>query len=85
MLSACDKNFPMWISVIRDVLPDCEGCPTAMAQLKVAAATVINSAPGRPQDNALSRLHYEIRQYFALAAAGHFEAWKQEKAGGKRI
>ena len=74
-----NENFPMCVSIIRDVLPDCEGCASAMAQLKDAADRLTYAERGRAQDNAMSRLRRETETYFALAAAHRFEAWSQEK------
>ena len=82
MMTVRDDNFPMWVSVIRDVLPDCEGCASAMAQLKAAAELLADATGGRPQDNSMTRLRWETERYFSMAAAHRFEAWKQAKSGG---
>lgn len=79
MMTVRNENFPMWVSIIRDVLPDCEGCASAMAQLKAAADRLVDAERGRPQDNAMSSFRWETERYFAIAAAHRFEAWKQEK------
>ncbi|WP_420567860.1 hypothetical protein [Thalassovita sp.] len=84
MMTVRNENFPMWVSIIRDVLPDCEGCASAMAQLKAAADVLASAERGRPQDNAMTRLRWETERYFALAAAHRFEAWKQAKSEGQR-
>ncbi len=79
MMTVRNENFPMWVSTIRDVLPDCEGCASAMAQMKVAADQLVDAPRGRPQDNAMTRLRWEMERYFTLAAAHRFEEWKQQK------
>ncbi len=74
-----NENFPMWVSIIRDVLPYCAGCASAMARLKVAADQLTDAPRGRPQDNAMTRLRRETERYLAMAAAQRFEAWQQAK------
>ena len=79
MMTVRNENFPMWVSIIRDVLPDCERCASAMAQLKAVADVLVSAECGRPQDIAMTRLRWETERYFAVAAANRYEAWKQAK------
>lgn len=76
MMTVRNENFEMWVSVIGDVMPDCEGGAPALGPLRGAAGALAFAERGRTQDNALSHLRRETERYFALAAAHRFEAWK---------
>lgn len=82
MSGRCDVNQPLWVGVIRDVLPDCEGCGPAMIAMRVLANEMVRASPGRPRQAALIRLRHETAKYYSLAAAQRYEAWQEPQAAG---
>lgn len=76
-------DFEMWLSILQELLPDCEPCPQPMVTLLTRADQLAFSQKGRGRDNALSRLRYEVKSYFALAAGARLEAYRAAKHGGQ--
>lgn len=79
MSGQCDANHPLWFGVIRDVLPDCEGCGPAMIAMRVSADQMVRARSGRPRKDALIRLRYETAKYYSLAAAQRYEVWQGDQ------
>ncbi len=83
LMSLRNETFPCWVSVLRDVLPDCRDCRPAVVPLRVAATDLVNAIDRRAQGRALAALRADVDRYFAMAAAKRFTDWKAAKAGGQ--
>lgn len=80
MMTVRNENFAIWVSVIRDVIPDCEGSVAVLMPVKVAAEELTTAEAGDPQHRAMTRLRWEIKRYFEMAAARRFDAWKRVRS-----
>lgn len=74
-----NEDFAMWLSAIREVLPDCQGGAEALAPLRYAADQVVSAKTPETQSTAMALMRWEAQRYFTLVAAHRFEAWKVER------
>lgn len=77
LMTVRDRNVPLWIGVLREVLPDCGSGPEALTPLRAAAAALTRAAPGDLRDRAMTRLRLAVHAYHTRAAAHRHDAWRR--------
>ncbi|MCZ4258567.1 hypothetical protein O4H53_23740 [Sulfitobacter sp. G21635-S1] len=69
------QDAKMWADALRDILPDCEGCPKTLEPLRIAATGFAHGA-GDNRELSLSRLRFAVRNYYRMQAGQRLEAWR---------
>lgn len=75
------EDFAMWLRVLREVLPDCEGGGPQLIAVKVSAAVLVEAPDTHARTIALDRLRIEIANHFRKAAAQRVEAFREASEG----
>ena len=81
LMVVADPNLRMWIGILEEILPDCEGCPDELVPVRETAAALVGARTTTKRDNALVWLRDETRRYYQRAAAYRHEAWRLAKGG----
>lgn len=71
-----DENFPMWVECLRAVLPDCDECSLALADVRVSANLLVEQKSA----HSLTWLRRDVFEYYRLTAAKRFEALQEKHA-----
>lgn len=70
------RDHDTWAASLRDILPDCEGCPEALERLRVAASGFAYSGPSQRPDD-LMRIRFAVRVYYRMQAGTRLQAWRE--------
>ncbi|WP_320176647.1 hypothetical protein [Roseovarius pacificus] len=73
------RDLQMWRQELRDLLPDCAGCPERMVPVKASAEWLVAASGATEIANALARLQREVKVYYALTAGDRIEIWRECK------
>lgn len=74
------ENDDMWLGVLQDLLPDCQECPLALAQIRSAARILTEAKRQHDRGLAMARLRIEVFAYCAEAAGARISAWQEASA-----